>query len=123
MSLRISTKILAHAGSWNQIEDFYKDQAGHKTTDMGPEGNASYTARGEACRKQLDEKPIRKKDISGNLKKLEEDENRDQRHNPGPRIKKKICPHDAGNRTARPNSWDIGIPVGNKVDESSSYPG
>jgi len=34
MSLRISTKILAHAGPWNPIEDFDEDHARHKTTDM-----------------------------------------------------------------------------------------
>jgi len=122
MSLRISTEILAHPGSWNPIEDFYEDQAGHKTTDMGPEGNASHIAWGKACRKQLDEKPIAEKDKSGNLDKLDEEEDRDQRHNPGPRIKKKICPHDAGNRAARSNGRNIGIPVGHKVDESSSHP-
>jgi len=123
MSLRISTEILANAGSWNPIEDFYEDQAGHKTTDMGPEGNASHIAWGKACRKQLNEKPVTEKNESWNLKKLEEDENRDQRHNLGPRIKKKVCPHDPGNRAARPDGWDIGIPVGDKVDESSSHSG
>jgi len=70
----------------------------------------------------LDEKPIAQKDKSGNFDKLEEEEDWDQRHYPGPRIKKKVCPHDAGDRAARPDGWDIGIPVGHKMDESSSHP-
>jgi hypothetical protein len=123
MSLRISAEVLASPASWNPIKDFYKDQASHKTTDMGPEGNASHIAWGKACREQLDEKPIPEKDKSGDLKKLEEDENGDQRHNLRPRIKKKVCPHDPGNRAAGPDGWDIGIPVGHEVDESSSHPG
>jgi hypothetical protein len=123
MSLRISTKILAHAGSWNPIEDLYENQAGHKPTDMGPEGNASHVARGKACGKQLNEKPIPEKDISWNLDKLEEEEDRDQRHNPGPRIEQEICPHDTGNRAACPDGWDIGIPVGHEVDKTSGHSG
>src|SRR5512136_1829691 len=122
MSLRISTKILAHSGPWNPIEDFDEDHARHKTTDMGPEGNASHIAWRKACRKQLNEKPIAEKDKGGNFDKLEEDEDRDQRHYPGPRIKKKVCSHDAGNCAARPDRWDIGIPVGHKMNESSSHP-
>jgi len=122
MSLRISTEILAHAGSWNPIEDFYEDQAGHKTTDMGPEGNASHIARGKTRRKELDEKPIGEKDKSGNLDKLDEEEDRDQGHDPGPGIEEEISPHDAGNRAAGSNGRNIGIPVGDKVDESSSHP-
>ena len=123
MPFRIATEILAHPGPWNPIEDFYEDQAGHKTSDMGPEGNASHIPWGHTCRKQLDEKPIAEKDKSGNLDKLEKEEDWNQRHNPGPRIKKKVCPHDAGNCAARSDGWDIGIPVGHEVDKTGSHPG
>ena len=122
MSLCISTKILAHARSWNPIEDFYEDQASDKTADMGPEGNASYIAWRKACRKQLNKKPIGEKDKGGDFDKLEKDEDRNQRHYSGPRIEKEVGPHDAGNCAARPNRWDIGIPVGQKMDDSSSHP-
>jgi hypothetical protein len=123
MSLRISTKVLAYTGSWNPVKDLDENKTSHKTTDMSPKGNASHIARGKTRRKQLDEKPIGEKDKSGNLNKLEEEEDRNQRHNPGPRIEEKIGSHDTRNRAACPDGWDIGIPVGDKVDEASSYPG
>jgi hypothetical protein len=94
MSLRISTKILAHAGSWNPIEDFYENQAGHKTSDMGPEGNSSHIAWGHACRKQLDEKPVTEENESWDLHKLEKEENGYQGEDPGPGMEKEISSHD-----------------------------
>ena len=86
MPFSVSADILIHAGSWNPIEDFNEDQASYKTADMGPESNASHIARGNTCRKQLDEKPVTEKDKSGNFDELEEEEDRDQRHDSGGRM-------------------------------------
>jgi len=86
VSFGISAELLTHTGSWNPIEEFYEDQAGYETTDMGPESNASHIARGKTCRKQLDEKPVTKKDKSGDFDELEEKEDRNQRHDPGGRM-------------------------------------
>ncbi len=85
----------AQARSRDRIKYFYEDEAGGKTADVGPEGDASHVPGSEPRREQLHEEPEPEKDESGDLYELEKEKDRYQCQDSGTGIKEEISPHDS----------------------------
>ena len=105
----------------NRIKYFDENETRDKTTDMGPKRNAPNIARGEACRKQLNEKPIPEEDKSRKLNELKKEKYRDQCQDPGTGVEEKISSHDPRNRSTRSYGRNFGIPVSEEVNQASSH--
>lgn len=111
--------IQTHSGDHPQ--HLNENHAGDKTADMGPPGHATDITGSEASRDDLNKEPVSEEDKSRYFEDLEKEDDGDQCQDPRAGVEKEIATHDTGNGPARPDRWDLGIPVREKMDKTRRY--
>ncbi len=106
--------------AWEQADENHADQ---KAADVGPICHAASFRRScETCgaTEELDDEPKSEDDEGGDLDKLDEDENGNERQHARSRIRHQIRAEHAGNGSAGADAWNCRVVVQHGVEDSGS---